>query len=108
MSSFHNFLENATSGSTKHCVDSLHFTVLAILYTIRCHTTKYQFFQTYSNINFFNLFNLFGVPQKFKTLYFEETGPLLTASFTGYISIPIWITIIFFFRIEGASRQEIL
>ena len=62
----------------------------------------------------------------FKNLNFEKTGPLLPPSLTGYISIPIWITIISKLKkknktkqkqnktkqnknkIEGASGQEIL
>ena len=38
-------------------------------------------------------FNLFGIPSKSKNLYFEKTRPLSAESFTGYIKIPIGITI---------------
>ena len=38
-------------------------------------------------------FNLFGIPKIIKKLYVEKTRPLSADSFTGYISISIWITI---------------
>ena len=39
-------------------------------------------------------FNLFGIPKNLlKNLYFEKTGPFSAESFTGKISIPLWIII---------------
>ena len=55
------------------------------------------------------LFELFGIPKKFKNLYFEKIIPLSAESFTWYVRIPIWITIVLkldFFKIEGASHNN--
>ena len=44
-------------------------------------------------------FNPFGMPKKIlkqqqqQQLYFEKSRPFTAESFTGYISVPIWITI---------------
>ena len=59
-------------------------------------------------------FNLFGIPQKIKNLYFEKTIPLSAEScklVLSYISLYMNYNhdnIRIFFTIEGASRQEIL
>ena len=40
-------------------------------------------------------FNLFGIPKKIfkKKTILKKTRPLSAESFTGYIRIPLWITI---------------
>ena len=57
-------------------------------------------------------FNYFGISKKLeKKLYFEKTRHLSAKSFTGFISIPIWIPImtkLYRFQMKGASCQEIL
>ena len=40
-----------------------------------------------------DIFNLFGIPKNSKNLYFEKVDPFLAEYFTGYVSKPIWMTI---------------
>ena len=83
---FWSFLENGTSNGTECCVHLNSASVYSSCNTIYCK-------MPYNKISIvIDLFNLFGIQKIFKKT-FEKTRPLSAVFLTGYISAPIWITI---------------
>ena len=95
---------------TKHCIDLNSVSIYSSYYyrdTVRCNTTKYHYLSwLWTKLIYLRSPNNNNNNNE---LYFEKTRPLSAESFTGYISIPIWIKIMTkldIFQIEGSSRRE--